>query len=119
MSIDVSSSSSTTISPALTLFFDEESQRPRHQSNVVVPLVGQYGLWVSFFSPMATSPHPNAFGFYYPIKIFKNISEEANTILMSYGILDIYLKKNRIEIVHLELHLSLMTEEVLDRESAP
>ena len=88
-------------------------------ANVVVPLVGQYGLWVSFFSPMATSPHPKAFGFYYPIKIFKNISEEANTILMSYGIIDIYFKKNRIQIVHLELHLFLMMEEVLDHESAP
>ena len=39
--------------------------------NVVVPLVGQYGLWVSFF-------FARAFEFYYLIKIFKNISEEVN-----------------------------------------
>ena len=85
MSIDVSSSSSTTISPALTLFFDEESQRPRHQSNVVVPLVGQ------FFFAHGNQPSPNAFEFYYLVKIFKNISEEVNAIMISYGILDIFI----------------------------
>ena len=54
---------------------------------------------------MATSPHPTLLGFIIS-KIFKNISEEANAILISYGILDNFLfKKNRVQIEHLELQI--------------
>ena len=72
--------------PPLAIQFPQGSRA----YNVVVPLVGQYGLWVSFFFAHGNQPSPNAFEFYYLIKIFKNISEEVNTILISYGILDIF-----------------------------